>query len=162
MFFFKKKNILDPNFLSQIVADVETRPYSEFQLQAIILGKVMRKTRWLEILIRFPIQFICDFAICDLRFCTTKTFFARRQYNFRQLPIASPLANPQNRLETSRTAISWRMLAGRRGAEKLQQIFWKSPIQPHTNICAEPDVTRSWPARIWGPRITVTSSIFTF
>ena len=35
MTIFSLKNILDPSFLSQIVADVETRRYSVFLLPAI-------------------------------------------------------------------------------------------------------------------------------
>jgi hypothetical protein len=47
--------------------------------------------------------------------CTRISHFAKRTVGFREVPIIPQLANPQIRLKTSRTAISWRMPVWRRG-----------------------------------------------
>jgi hypothetical protein len=91
--------------------------------------------------------------------------FAERTVGFRQLPIASQLANPQIRLKTSETAISWRMPVWRRsyptvrlGAPaKLKNLHSKIGRRVDFSSYKKPVCSQSGPGRRT-PRVKCTFS----
>jgi hypothetical protein len=81
-------------------------------MATIFWGKVMMKTRFRKFVIGSTIQFLKQrnrYLYQDFPFCPSQQYITL-------VSIGSQLSNRQNRLETSRTATSWRMIVRRSAA----------------------------------------------